>query len=161
MLQKVYWYDVAIRLRDFIKAYRRRDGKRLFDFLVDRDDLKVKVGIGNAGEYPAIYILFDSEESVHKQGTIVGARISLFVDLFIKGEATGDVDYDDVLYRQMYDAENELIAVLNEFNRYLHSNGFGSNLVVEAVLSDGDENAPVVSANRVQVTIEWYDKGGR
>ena len=59
MLQRLYWNDVAIRLRDFIKSYRRKDGKRLFDFLVDRDALVVKVGLGNAGEYPAIYILFD------------------------------------------------------------------------------------------------------
>lgn len=160
MLQRLYWNDIAIRLRDFIKSYRRKDGKRLFDFLVDRDALVVKVGLGNAGEYPAIYILFDSEESVHKQGAIVGAKIRLFIDLFVKGEATGDVDYDDTLYRQIYDAENELIAVLNEFNRYLHSNGLGSNLIVEGVLSDGDENAPAVVANRTVVSIEWY-KGGR
>lgn len=157
MIKRVYWYDIALKLRDFLRAYRNKEGKRLFDYLVDRDVMKIRIGIGNTGEYPALFIDFGQEEDIKKQGKVTGAKLELWLDLFVKGEAETNVaDYDDLAYRQLYLAENELIEALNEFNFYLHRNGLGSNLVVSGVLSDGSANAPVVVANRIIVDIEWY-----
>ena len=157
MLMRLKWLKIANKLRDYLKAYRTKEGKRLFDYLVDRDIFKIRVGAGNTGEYPALYILFGDEQDVEKQRNIIGARVTLYLDLYVKGEATPDIDYDDNLYRQIYLAEEELVEALNQFNFHLHQNGLGSNLVVQAILSDGDENAPVVVAHRVLIEIEWYE----
>lgn len=157
MLKRLYWYDVSLKLRDYLRAYRTKEGKRIFDYLVDRDVMKIRIGAGTAGEYPALFIDFGNEEDIGKQAKITGAKIELWLDLFIKGESENVVaDYDDLVYRQIYMAENELIQALNEFNFHLHRNGLGSNLVVTEVLSDGSANAPVVVANRIVCEIEWY-----
>ena len=100
---------------------------------------------------------FNAKEKELSQVNSKVAKLELWLDLFVKGEAETNVaDYDDLAYRQLYMAENELIEALNEFNFYLHRNGLGSNLVVSGVLSDGSANAPVVVANRIIVEIEWY-----
>ena len=64
MLHEVNWYTIAMTLRNFLRNYKKSDGSILFPSLVDRDDLIIRVGAGNTGEYPAIWILFGSEESL-------------------------------------------------------------------------------------------------
>ena len=157
MIKRLYWYDIALRLRDFLRAYRNKEGNRLFDYLADRDSMKIGVGVSTSGEYPALYIDYGREKDVQKQGRITGAKVELWIDLFVKGEAENVVaDQGDLMYRQIYMAENELIQALNEFNFHLHRNGLGSNLVVTQVLSDGSANMPVMVANRIVCEIEWY-----
>lgn len=156
MMKELQWYNIAIRLRDFLKSFKYNDGRRLFDCMVDRQDLKIRVGQGNTGEYPAIYILFGDESDVEKQDKRTGARVQLWVDIYVKGEATPDIDYDDCLYKQMFEVEQEFIKVLRIFNKDLHRRGIATNLVIQAILSDGDENAPVTAQNRIVIDIEWY-----
>ena len=156
MMKELQWYNIAIRLRDFLKSFKYNDGRRLFDCMVDRQDLKIRVGQGNTGEYPAIYILFGDESDVEKQDNRTGARVQLWVDVYVKGEATPDIDYDDCLYKQMFEVEQEFIKVLRIFNKDLHRRGIATNLVIQAILSDGDENAPVTAQNRIVIDIEWY-----
>ena len=156
MMKELQWYNIAIRLRDFLKSFKYNDGRRLFDCMVDRQDRKIRVGQGNTGEYPAIYILFGDESDVEKQDNRTGARVQLWVDVYVKGEATPDIDYDDCLYKQMFEVEQEFIKVLRIFNKDLHRRGIATNLVIQAILSDGDENAPVTAQNRIVIDIEWY-----
>ena len=135
MLKKLRWYDIAIRLRDFIKNYHTKYGERPFNYLVDRDDLKIKVGSGNVGEFPAIWILFGSEEDTEKQSAINGSIIQFWIDLYVKGAQTDEIDFDDILQKDY---------------------GLGVHIVVPAVFSDGDENMPVSGMCRIIANIEQY-----
>lgn len=156
MMRELQWYNIAIRLRDFLQTYRYNDGRRLFEFMVNREDLIIRVGTGNAGEYPAIYIIFGDESDNEKQDKRVGAITQLWVDIYVKGTATSDIDYDDCLYRQLFEAEQEFLTVLRLFNKDLQRRGIATNLKIQGILSDGDENAPVTAQNRIVIDIEWY-----
>ena len=87
MLHEVNWYTIAMTLRNFLRNYKKSDGSILFPSLVDRDDLIIRVGAGNTGEYPAIWILFGSEESLDKQDRVNGAIVQLWIDMYVKGAA--------------------------------------------------------------------------
>ena len=157
MLTRIMWYDIAIRFRDFIKNYHTKDGTRLFNYLIDRDDLVIKVGSGNTGEYPAIWILFGSEEDTEKPANRAGSIIQLWIDIYVKGGQSDEIDYDDPCYRQAYQLEQDLINLLNEFQKVLQRDyGLGCHIVVPAVYSDGDENAPVTVMSRIVCDITWY-----
>ena len=157
MLKKLRWYDIAIRLRDFIKNYHTKYGERPFNYLVDRDDLKIKVGSGNVGEFPAIWILFGSEEDTEKQSAINGSIIQFWIDLYVKGAQTDEIDFDDICYRQLYQLSQDIITMLHEFQKVLQKDyGLGVHIVVPAVFSDGDENMPVSGMCRIIANIEQY-----
>lgn len=157
MLRKLLWYDVAIRLRDFIKNYHTLDGKRPFDYLVDRDDLVIKVGSGNVGEFPAIWILFGSEEDTEKPPNRIGGIIQFWIDLYVKGSSSDDVDFDDICYRQAYQLEQDILKMLEQFQKVLmREYGIAIHITVPAIYSDADENAPVTVMNRIITNLEWY-----
>ena len=158
MLKKLRWYDIAIRLRDFIKNYHTKYGKRPFEYLIDRDDLVIKVGSGHTGEYPAIWILFGSEEDTEHQSQRIGAAVQLWIDLYVKGGQTDEIDYDDPCYRQAYQLEQDILNMLYEFQKVLQKDySLGVHITVPAIFSDGDENAPVTVMNRIICNIEWYE----
>lgn len=154
MLKKLYWFKLAQRLRDFLKAYRYEDGTPLFDYFVDSDALKIRIGSGNTGEYPAICILFGDEGQLMKQDKIIGSRVQLWIDIYVKGEASNDIDYDDIGYRQEYMAEQELVTILREFQKDLMRSGIATNIKIYDVLSDGDTNLPVSVQNRIVLNID-------
>ena len=154
MLKKLYWFKLAQRLRDFLKAYRYEDGTPLFQYFVDSDALKIRIGSGNTGEYPAICILFGDEGQLIKQDKIIGSRVQLWIDIYVKGEASNDIDYDDIGYRQEYMAEQELVTILREFQKDLMRSGIATNIKIYDVLSDGDTNLPVSVQNRIVLNID-------
>lgn len=154
MLKKLYWFKLAQRLRDFLKAYRYEDGTPLFDYFVDSDVLKIRIGSGNTGEYPAICILFGDEGQLMKQDKIIGSRVQLWIDIYVKGEASNDIDYDDIGYRQEYMAEQELVTILREFQKDLMRSGIATNIKIYDILSDGDTNLPVSVQNRIVLNID-------
>ena len=154
MLKKLYWFKLAQRLRDFLKAYRYEDGTPLFNYFVDSDALKIRIGSGNTGEYPAICILFGDEGQLMKQDKIIGSRVQLWIDIYVKGEASNDIDYDDIGYRQEYMAEQELVTILREFQKDLMRSGIATNIKIYDVLSDGDTNLPVSVQNRIVLNID-------
>ena len=156
MLHEVNWYTVAVMLRDFLRRFKKKDGTVLFNSIVDREDLIIRIGAGNTGEYPAIWILFGSEESLDRQDKVNGATVQLWIDMYVKGEAedSGE-DYDDTCYRQIYQIEQEITYVLPMFQRYMAENGIYMKLNPLAVLSDGDTNAPVSVSARYVLDIEW------
>lgn len=156
MLHRIEWYNIAIKLRDFLKSFRYRDGSRFFEYFIDRDDLQIRVGTGNTGEYPAIWIIFGDESDTQKQDARIGAVLQLWIDICVKGEATSDIDYDDTLYRQLFKAEEELIFALRLFNKEFQKLGYGTDMKVLGILSDGNENAPASAVHRMVLSIEWY-----
>ena len=159
MLRQIQWYNIATMLRNFLKSYRYKNGNRLFNHLVDRDDMKILVGSGNTGEWPALWIIFGDETEIDKQDSITGATVQLWLDLYVKAEATPEYDFTSNLYEQIFKAEQELINVLREFNIDLQKRGIGAKLSIQAILSDGDENVSGNSLNiamhRVVVDIDW------
>lgn len=154
MLTKIYWFKIAERLRDFLKAYRYSDGTKLFDYFVDAQDLKIRVGSGNTGEYPQICILFGDEGELKKQDKIIGSNLQLWIDIYVKGQASNDIDYDDIGYRQEYQAQQEFVTVLREFKQELARSGIATNLKIVDILSDGDTNLPVSVQNRIVLNIQ-------
>ena len=159
MLAQLQWYNIAVMLREYLKSFRYKSGKHLFHYLVDRDEMKILVGSGNTGEYPALWILFGDESELEKQDSIGGATVQLWLDLYVKAEATPEYDFTNNLYQQMFKAEQELVYALREFNRELQKRGIGANTQIKAILSDGDENvsgnALNTAVHRIVVDINW------
>ena len=114
MLKDIQWYNIATRLRNFLKSYRHKSGNRVFNYLVDREDMKIRVGSGNTGEYPALWILFGDESELDHQDDIVGATVQLWLDLYVKAEATPEYDFTNNLYDQLFKAEQELVYENNK-----------------------------------------------
>ena len=52
------WFPVGKKLVDFLNAYEYEDGSPLFRYLTDRQDMKIRLGSGSFGEYPAHFGLF-------------------------------------------------------------------------------------------------------
>ena len=156
MIHNLQWFPIAIKLRDYLKSYRYKDGSRLFEDVTDRDDLQIRVGAGNVGEYPAIWILFGDEHKLDKQDSINGGVVQLWIDIYVKGEAGPEIDFDDSCYRQLYCVEQEFMRILRKFQMYLRDLGLIVDFNLQDVLSDGDENAPVSVQNRIVLDIEYY-----
>lgn len=158
MLNQLNWFPIALKLRDFIKHYRHREtGEPLFAYLQDREVMKIRVGQGNAGEYPALYILFGDESELRIQDKIVGSDIQLWLDIYIRGAASSEYDYDDKLYRDIYRVEQELVDVIRDFNFFLQSKrglGLAANIRISSILSDGDENAPESVQHRMVLDLQ-------
>ena len=159
MLREIQWYNIATILKDFLKSYRHKSGNRAFEYLVDRDEMSIIVGSGNTGEWPALWILFGDETELNKQDNIIGATVQLWLDLYVKAEATPEYDFTSNLYEQLFKSEQELIYLLREFNLELQKRGIGADFSIQAILSDGDENVSGNSLNiamhRIVVDINW------
>lgn len=159
MLNKLMWFPVGKRLVDFLNAYEYEDGSRLFRYLADRDDMKIRLGSGNFGEYPALWVIFGSETEVNKPDSRIGAITEFWLDVYVKAEASPDDEQDTTLYRQAYHLEQELTLVLREFNQQIQKYyKLGTNFRIKDILSDGD--AGFTSSNTLQhriiLQIEWY-----
>ena len=159
MLNKLMWYPVGKKLADFLSAYEYSDGSRLFRYLTDRDDMKIRFGSGSFGEYPALWIIFGSETEVNQQDSKIGAITEYWLDIYVKAEASADEEQDAILYRQAYHLEQELTLVLREFNHKIQKDyKLGTNFRIKDILSDGD--AGFTSSNTLQhriiLQIEWY-----
>lgn len=157
-MRELQWFNMVTGLRDFIKYYKYYDGRQLFDYLVDRDSFKIVIGKGITGEYPRLDILLGDETPLdkEKQSEITGATIQLWLDLYIKGASDELSEDGEMLYRQSFLAENELIKILNEYTKVLSKDyGIAVNLKVSGILSDGDENSPINIQHRIVLDIEW------
>lgn len=161
MIRKIQWYNIATRLKDYLKSYRYPSGNPLFSYFVDRDEMVIRVGSGNTGEWPALWILFGDESELQKPDSTVGASVELWLDLYVKGDATPDYDFSDSIYQQLFKAEEELIAVLRKFSLELQKVGLGAKMQIKAILSDGDMNVSAnalnIAQNRIVLEIEWRE----
>jgi hypothetical protein len=156
-VRELRWYPIAKRLVDFLDNFSYEDGTRIFNTLVDRDSLAITVGKGPTGAYPAIAVLFGEETTSEEkeQSQIVGGLIQLWFDIYIKGE-NDSTNTNDQMYRQMYDAEMELLNALYLFAEEInHDLGLATNFVCQGIFSDGDGQLPVVLQNRMVLDIRW------
>lgn len=156
-VRELKWFPLACKLKDFLLEYTYSDGTPLFNYLVDRESLKITVGKNVAGEYPSINIIFGEEQPLdsEKQSEIIGGIMQLWIDIYVKGEEDGLSSFDG-MYRQMFDAENELVKVISEFNKEIKRYyDLGTKMTVEGIFSDGDEQLPVVMQHRIVLKLEW------
>ena len=159
MMKKVMWRQIGKKLVEFLRSYRYLNGDRLFEYLPDRDDLQIRFGTGNSGEYPAIWVIFSEEDSVEKQDSITGGKVQFWIDIFIQGRKTEDIPLSEYLYNQSYKVENELLKVLHDkFSKKIQRElGLGIDMEILAVLSDGDETMALGNTqHRMVLEIEWY-----
>lgn len=159
MLQKLMWRQIGKKLVDFIRSYKYLDGTRLFEYLDNRDELQVRFGTGNTGEYPAIWVIFSEEDYVEKQDKIIGGKVQFWIDLYLQGKNTPDIPLSEYLYNQSYKVENELLKALHDKFSYkiCRELGIGIKMEILAVLSDGDETMALGnSQHRMVLEIEWY-----
>ena len=158
MKRKLYWFPIGNKLVDFLKNFRYSDGSKLFSKITDSADMTIKLGSGNFCEFPAIWVLFGSEDDIEKQDKIVGRTIEYWIDIFVNSEASPDQDFTNWSYKQAYDIERELMFALEVFNKRLQSDyKLGTKISVKEILSDGDSNAPATLNHRAIVTVEWYN----
>lgn len=155
MFTTIQWLPIAENLRDFLKSFRYTDGSRLFECLIDRDDLHIRIGSGALGEWPAIWILFGEEQRPPKQDKTNTGLVQLWIDIYVKGEAGAEIDFDDVCYRQQYQVQKEFFNALRAFQREMTRKGLVLNFQVEDILSDGDEQAPACVQHRIVLNVEW------
>ena len=154
MKRKLYWFPIGNKLVDFLKGFTYSDGSKLFSKITDRNDMTIKLGSGNFGEFPAIWVLFGSEDDIEKQDKIVGRTIEYWIDIFVNSEASPDQDFTNWSYKQAYEIERELMFDLEVFNKRLQSDyGLGTKISVKEILSDGDSNAPATLNHRAIVTV--------
>lgn len=159
MLKKLMWRSIGKKLVDFIRSYRYLNGDRLFEYLPDRDDMQIRFGSGNTGEYPAIWIIFSEEDTVEKQDKITGGKVQFWIDVYLQGRNTEDIPISEYLYNQSFKVENELLKALhNEFSPKIQRElGLGVKIEILAVLSDGDETMALGNnQHRLVLEIEWY-----
>lgn len=158
-MKTLEWYSLANGLKDFLRNYRYSNGKSLFEDLPNRDALNILVGRGNAGEYPLIEILFGEESRLEKPSNINCAVVQLWIDIYVGGAsvACDAQDIGEILYKQIYKMEKELIFAVEEYRKTLYRTyGTAVNIEVQAILSDGDENAPVTVQHRIIIDFTWH-----
>ena len=155
----IEWYPLAEGLRDFLKSYTYDDGRHLFEYLRSEDkELPIRVGAINAGEYPAIDILFGEESGMNERPKQEnGALVQLWIDIYLSGaDISADINSSTELYKLMYKTEKELFIALAEYNNLMRKTlGIATNLQVTGILSDGDENIPVSMQHRIVIEINW------
>ena len=111
-ITNIYWYPLADGLVDFLRNYTYDDGTNLFNYLVDRENLKVMLGKGNSGERPSINVIFDDEADTDFPKNISGAMVQLYIDISINGSNTDSEDKNKIVYTQLYRAEKEILNIL-------------------------------------------------
>ena len=159
MLKKLMWRSIGKKLVDFIRSYKYLNGDRLFEYLLNRDELQVRFGTGNTGEYPAIWVIFSEEDTVEKQDKINGGKIQFWIDIYLQGQNTPDIPISEYLYNQNFKVENELLKVLHDVfsPKIQREMGLGVKIEALAILSDGDETMALGnSQHRIVLEIEWY-----
>ena len=95
----LHWGRLVKTLKDYLINYTYKDGTRLFNYMNNRDDLKILVGSGNAGEYPLIEIKLGDESGI---GTTPrscdGGKTEIWLDIFLKGDDTEEGNAGEALY---------------------------------------------------------------
>jgi hypothetical protein len=155
-VRNIQWYPIARELKTFLANYTYSDGTHLFEYLTDYNNLKISIGSMNAGEFPAINILFDEESNTDLQKNINGALVQLWIDIYVSGTENDTENIDKSLANQLYRTEKDLINTLDDFSNFLKDTlNIAVNMKIQGILSDGGENYPVSAMNRIVLEIEW------
>lgn len=158
-MKSLEWYSVAEGLKSFLRNFKYEDGRKPFQYLPNYENLHILVGTGNTGEYPLVEILLGEETKLEKPSNRLCSNIQLWIDIYVGGqnEVGSTEDFGQALYKQIYSVEKELVFLIHKYSKSLYTMyNSVADVDIVAVLSDGDENAPVTIQHRVVVNFEIY-----
>ena len=152
----LHWGRLVKTLKDYLINYTYSDGTRLFNYINNRDDLKILVGSGNAGEYPLIEIKLGDESGI---GTTPrscdGGKTEIWLDIFLKGEDTEEGNVGEALYDQIYNVEEEIVWAIDGYRELIQKTFKIATTIAVSIWSDGDVNTPVTITHRLVLDIDW------
>ena len=112
----LHWGRLVKTLKDYLINYTYSDGTRLFNYINNRDDLKILVGSGNAGEYPLIEIKVGDEVGIGSNTrSCDSGSAELWLDIYLKGDDTEEGNTGEALYDQIYNVEEEIVWAIDEY----------------------------------------------
>lgn len=152
----LHWGRLVKTLKDYLINYTYEDGTRLFNYINNRDGLKILVGSGNAGEYPLIEIKLGDESGI---GTTPrscdGGKTQIWLDIFLKGDDTEEGNMGEALYDQIYNVEEEIVWAIDGYRELIQKTFKIATTIAVSVWSDGDVNTPVTITHRLVLDIDW------
>ena len=152
----LHWGRLVKTLKDYLINYTYEDGTRLFNYINNRDDLKILVGSGNAGEYPLIEIKLGDESGI---GTTPrscdGGKTEIWLDIFLKGDDTEEGNVGEALYDQIYNVEEEIVWAIDGYRELIQKTFKIATTIAVSIWSDGDVNTPVTITHRLVLNIDW------
>ena len=152
----LHWGRLVKTLKDYLINYTYSDGTRLFNYINNRDDLKILVGSGNAGEYPLIEIKLGDESGI---GTTPrscdGGKTEIWLDIFLKGDDTEEGNAGEALYDQIYNVEEEIVWAIDGYRELIQKTFKIATTIAVSIWSDGDVNTPVTITHRLVLDIGW------
>lgn len=152
----LHWGRLVKTLKDYLINYTYSDGTRLFNYINNRDDLKILVGSGNAGEYPLIEIKLGDESGI---GTTPrscdGGKTEIWLDIFLKGDDTEEGNAGEALYDQIYNVEEEIVWAIDGYRELIQKTFKIATTIAVSIWSDGDVNTPVTITHRLVLDIDW------
>ena len=152
----LHWGRLVKTLKDYLINYTYEDGTRLFNYINNRDDLKILVGSGNAGEYPLIEIKLGDESGI---GTTPrscdGGKTQIWLDIFLKGDDTEEGNMGESLYDQIYNVEEEIVWAIDGYRELIQKTFKIATTIAVSIWSDGDVNTPVTITHRLVLDIDW------
>lgn len=152
----LHWGRLVKTLKDYLINYTYNDGTRLFNYINNRDDLKILVGSGNAGEYPLIEIKLGDESGI---GTTPrscdGGKTEIWLDIFLKGDDTEEGNAGEALYDQIYNVEEEIVWAIDGYRELIQKTFKIATTIAVSIWSDGDVNTPVTITHRLVLDIDW------
>lgn len=152
----LHWGRLVKTLKDYLINYTYSDGTRLFNYINNRDDLKILVGSGNAGEYPLIEIKLGDESGI---GTTPrscdGGKTQIWLDIFLKGDDTEEGNMGEALYDQIYNVEEEIVWAIDGYRELIQKTFKIATTIAVSIWSDGDVNTPVTITHRLVLDIDW------
>lgn len=152
----LHWGRLVKTLKDYLINYTYSDGTRLFNYINNRDDLKILVGSGNAGEYPLIEIKLGDESGI---GTTPrscdGGKTEIWLDIFLKGDDTEEGNTGEALYDQIYNVEEEIVWAIDGYRELIQKTFKIATTIAVSIWSDGDVNTPVTITHRLVLDIDW------
>ena len=152
----LHWGRLVKTLKDYLINFTYSDGTRLFNYINNRDDLKILVGSGNAGEYPLIEIKLGDESGI---GTTPrscdGGKTEIWLDIFLKGDDTEEGNAGEALYDQIYNVEEEIVWAIDGYRELIQKTFKIATTIAVSIWSDGDVNTPVTITHRLVLDIDW------
>lgn len=152
----LHWGRLVKTLKDYLINYTYEDGTRLFNYINNRDDLKILVGSGNAGEYPLIEIKLGDESGIGTtQRSCDGGKTEIWLDIFLKGDDTEEGNTGEALYDQIYNVEEEIVWAIDGYRELIQKTFKIATTIAVSIWSDGDVNTPVTITHRLVLDIDW------
>ena len=152
----LHWGRLVQPLKAHLINYTYSDGTRLFNYINNRDDLKILVGSGNAGEYPLIEIKVADEVGIGSSTrSCDSGSAELWLDIYLKGDDTEEGNTGEALYDQIYNVEEEIVWAIDGYRELIQETYKIATKITISVFSDGDVNTPVTITHGLVLALDW------